>query len=91
MIEFALSVCPNAHLVTAIDEFSRKAHMIRALKYSDPTYMKTIVAQHRAIIAALRGKSTPAYVKAIEAHFPASPEEYRKHFERKYGTLNVLA
>jgi hypothetical protein len=49
--------------------------------------MQKIIDQHRAIIAALKGSSHAAYVKSVEAHFPASPLEYRKHFERKYGVI----
>jgi DNA-binding GntR family transcriptional regulator len=79
------SICPNAELASAIADFARRAHMIRALQYSDARHMQMIVRQHRAIIAALKGRSTEAYVKSVAAHFPASPEEYRKHFERKYG------
>ena len=79
------SICPNAELSRAIAEFSRRAHMIRALQYSDAQHMQKIVRQHRAIIAAMKGRSTEAYVEAVAAHFPASPEEYRRHFERKYG------
>lgn len=79
------SVCPNSTLIAAIADFSRRAHMIRAIQYSDPQHMQKIVDQHRAIIAAMKGTSQAAYVKSVEAHFPASPLEYRKHFERKYG------
>jgi DNA-binding GntR family transcriptional regulator len=79
------SVCPNVELSRAIAEFSRRAHMIRALQYSDAQHMQKIVRQHRDIIAAMKGRSTKAYVESVAAHFPTSPEEYRKHFERKYG------
>lgn len=84
------SICPNTRLIGAIEDFSRQAHMIRAIKYSDPEHMKSIVAQHRAIIVAMQGSSTDAYVKAVEVHFPASPQEYRKHFEQKYGSDSAL-
>jgi DNA-binding GntR family transcriptional regulator len=81
------SICPNSHLIEAIEDFSRRAHMIRAIQYSDPKHMSKIIAQHRAIIEALKGTSTSDYVQSVEAHFPASPLEYRKHFERKYGVV----
>jgi DNA-binding GntR family transcriptional regulator len=79
------SICPNRELSAAIADFSRRAHMIRAIKYSDAHYMNAIVSQHRAIIEALKGTDTQAYVDSVAAHFPALPEEYRRHFERKYG------
>jgi DNA-binding GntR family transcriptional regulator len=79
------SVCPNAELSRAIAEYARRAHMIRALQYSDAQHMQNIVRQHRAIIAAMKGRSTEAYVDSVAAHFPASPQEYRRHFELKYG------
>jgi DNA-binding GntR family transcriptional regulator len=79
------SICPNTELSRAIADYSRRAHMIRALQYSDAEHMRNIVRQHRAIIAAMKGRSAEAYVESVAAHFPASPQEYRKHFERKYG------
>jgi DNA-binding GntR family transcriptional regulator len=79
------SVCPNSQLGSAVEDFSRRAHMIRAIQYSDAPHMQRIIRQHRAILAAMKGKDTEAYVKSVAAHFPTSPEEYRRHFERKYG------
>jgi DNA-binding GntR family transcriptional regulator len=79
------SVCPNSQLSGAVKDFSRRAHMIRAIQYSDAQHMQRIIRQHRTIIAAMKGNDSKVYVKSVAAHFPASPEEYRRHFERKYG------
>jgi len=79
------SICPNAHLRDAIGDYARRAHLVRTVQYQDSGRMHRIVEQHRAILAALGGTSTEAYVRSVQAHFPSSPMEYRRHFERKYG------
>jgi DNA-binding GntR family transcriptional regulator len=81
------AACPNAHLRDAIGDYARRAHLVRTIQYQDSDRMRRIVDQHRAILAALRGPSTDAYVRSVRAHFPSSPMEYRKHFERKYGLV----
>ncbi|HEX4239795.1 MAG TPA: GntR family transcriptional regulator, partial [Steroidobacteraceae bacterium] len=83
------STCPNARLRDAIAEYARRAHMVRTIQYHDVEHMKRIVDQHRTIIAALKGSSTDAYVRSVEEHFPSSPMEYRKYFERKYGRADA--
>jgi DNA-binding GntR family transcriptional regulator len=75
----------------AIDEYARRAHLVRTIHYHDADRMRRIVEQHRAIIAALRGSSTEAYVRSVQEHFPSSPREYRKYFERKYGRPDAAA
>ena len=83
--QFAL--CGNVQLIGAIEDFSRRVHTIRAVKYGDREHMRTIVAQHLAMVDALRGTDAAAYVAAVHAHLPASATEYRIHHRRKHGLV----
>lgn len=82
--QFAL--CGNGQLIEAIEDFSRRVHTIRAVKYGDHDHMRAIVGQHLAMVDALGGKDIDAYVAAVRVHLPASPEEYRIHYHRKHGS-----
>ena len=82
--QFAL--CGNGQLLEAIEDFSRRVHTIRAVKYGDRDHMRAIIGQHLAMVDALGGKDLNAYVEAVRAHLPASPVEYRIHYRRKHGS-----
>ena len=79
------SACPNGHLVQSIEDYARKAHLIRATKYGDAAHMRRVVEQHWAIIEAMRGEDRAALVALIRAHLPGSPEEYIRTYEIRYG------
>jgi DNA-binding GntR family transcriptional regulator len=79
------SACPNRHLVQTIDDYARKAHLIRATKYGDRTHMKKVVDQHWAIIDAMKGNDNDRLVQLIRDHLPGSPEEYIRMYEIRYG------
>lgn len=81
--QFAL--CGNAQLIGAIEDFSRRVHAIRAVKYADKVHMRQVARQHRAMVVALQGADTEVYVATVADHLPASAIEYRKHFARKHG------
>lgn len=87
--EVQYSACGNPRLAELISNHARAAQPIRVVKYDDAEHMKTIVAQHFAIIEAMRGTSTDALVKAVQAHLPASAEAYRSLYERKYGVRSA--
>lgn len=87
--EVQYSCCENPRLAELIGNHARAAQPIRVVKYDDSDHMKTIVAQHFAIIKAMRGKSTKALVDAVCAHLPASAEAYRVLYERRFGARNV--
>src|SRR3954454_19890700 len=46
------SACDNPYLVHSIQEYARKAHLIRAVKYADKVHMRRVISQHWAIIEA---------------------------------------
>lgn len=83
--ELQYSCCPNTRLTKLIAQHARMAQPIRVVKYDDMKHMAIIVAQHRDIIAALRGTSTGAYEASVRAHLPASAEAYRALYERRFA------
>jgi len=84
--EVQYSCCDNPRLAVLIGDHARIAQSIRVVKYDDADHMRTVVAQHFAIIAALRGTSTDALVAAVRAHLPASAEAYRLSYTRRFGS-----
>ena len=83
--EVQYSCCGNARLAELIRDHTRAAQPIRVVKYDDAEHMRTVVAQHFAIIDALRGTSVPDLVAAVRSHLPASAEAYRALYERRLG------
>jgi DNA-binding GntR family transcriptional regulator len=83
------SACPNRHLVQTIQEYARKAHLIRATKYGDRAHMKKVVEQHWAIIEAMKGNDNDSLVQLIRDHLPGSPEEYIRIYQIRYGTQST--
>lgn len=79
------SACPNRKLIDAIEQFARKVHVIRAVKYGDDVHMRTVARQHRDIIAALRGSDSAAYMACVAIHLPASSHAYRRAYVMKHG------
>ncbi len=79
------SVCPNDHLVQTIEEFARKAHLIRATKYGDAPHMSRVVEQHWGLIEAMKGTNRQHLVDLIRAHQPGSAEEYIRQYNIRYG------
>ena len=83
--ELQFACCDNPRLAALIAKQARMAQPIRVVKYDDRHHMATVVAQHRAIIDAMRGTSQETYVKATREHLPASAEAYRSLYERRFG------
>lgn len=79
------SCCANPRLAAMIEEHARIAQPIRVVKYDDSEHMETVVAQHYAIIAAMRGTSREAYAKATAEHLPASARAFRALHEQRFG------
>lgn len=79
------SACGNKHLVQTIDDYARKAHLIRATKYGDPVHMQKVVRQHWEIIEAMKGADNQKLMRLIEDHLPGSPEEYIRIYNIRYG------
>lgn len=83
------SACPNRHLVQTIEDYARKAHLIRATKYGDRAHMKKVVDQHWAIIDAMKGNDHERLVQLIRDHLPGSPEEYIRIHQIRYGNQST--
>jgi DNA-binding GntR family transcriptional regulator len=83
------SACPNRHLVQTIEDYARKAHLIRATKYGDRVHMKKVVEQHWAIIDAMKGNDNERLVQLIRDHLPGSPEEYIRTYQIRYGNQST--
>lgn len=83
--ELQYSCCPNPRLTELIARHARMAQPIRVVKYDDHAHMGVIVAQHLAIIEALRGTSSSAYEASVRDHLPASAEAYRAMYERRFA------
>jgi DNA-binding GntR family transcriptional regulator len=79
------SACPNKHLVRTINDYARKAHLIRATKYGDRDHMRKVVQQHWAIIEAMKSSNNDHLVQLITDHLPGSPEEYIRIYNIRYG------
>ena len=89
--EVQYGCCGNPRLVELIGNHARSAQPIRVIKYEDADHMKSVVEQHFAIVAAMRGTSTEALVAAVRAHLPASAEAYRTLYERRFGAQAASA
>ena len=87
--ETQYACCANPRLAELIGDHARAAQPIRVVKYDDAEHMESVVEQHFAIIAALKGTSTRALVEAVRAHLPASAEAYRALHDRRHGRLGA--
>jgi DNA-binding GntR family transcriptional regulator len=83
------SACENRQLIQTIDDYARKAHLIRAIKYSDRVHMQKVVAQHWAIIEAMKRRDQERLAQLVRQHLPGSPEEYIRNYEIRYGRQQV--
>lgn len=83
------SACPNEKLRDAIEQYARKVHIVRAVKYFDASHLERVIQQHAAIVSSLRGSDTWTYVQAVREHIPASSQAYRTAYELKYGVSGV--
>lgn len=81
--EAQYACCANPRLAEMIGNHARAAQPIRVIKYDDTDHMKTIVAQHFAIIDAMRGTSRAALLDAVRAHLPASAQAYRALYDSR--------
>ncbi len=80
------AACSNPYLVQSIEEYARKAHLIRATKYGDAAHMRVVVKQHWAMIKAMGNPDDAKLVELIRQHLPASPDEYIRIYKIRYGT-----
>jgi DNA-binding GntR family transcriptional regulator len=88
--ELQFSCCDNPRLASLIAMHARMAQPIRVVKYDDEGHMANVIAQHRTIIATMRGTDQDAYVAATRQHLPASAEAYRTLHARRFGSIRAL-
>jgi DNA-binding GntR family transcriptional regulator len=82
----AFSACGNTKLSQGILEYAQKAHLIRAIKYSEPGYLRQLEREHRQIINAMEGKNREALIEIIRNHLPASRDTYLRVYALRHGT-----
>ncbi len=75
------SPCPNRTLVSAVEYYATRAHLITAMKFSDVAVMDSVIAEHEAIIAAMKGTDRDRLIEAIRAHFDY---DRVRQYEREY-------
>jgi len=88
--ELQFSCCDNPRLAGLIGTHARMAQPIRVVKYDDRAHMENVIAQHRAIIAAMQGTSQDAYVAATREHLPASADAYRLLYARRFNSVRAM-
>jgi DNA-binding GntR family transcriptional regulator len=85
------SACNNNTLATSIANHAKQAHLIRAIKYAEAGHLRTVEAQHLAILSAMEGHDRTALVNIVKAHLPASRDAYVRAYEMRYGPQLALA
>ncbi|MEP3278273.1 MAG: GntR family transcriptional regulator [Stappiaceae bacterium] len=63
------SSCQNDTLVAAIEYYATRTHLITASKFSDAAVMENVIAQHEAIIAAMKGHDHAVLAACVQNHF----------------------
>ena len=76
----------NTKLVQSIMEYARQAHLIRAIKYSEPGYLQKVERDHRQIIKAMEGKNHDSLVEVVRNHLPDSRDAYLRTYAARHGT-----
>lgn len=84
--QLQFSACNNGKLAATIADHAKQAHLIRAIKYSEPRHLKVVESEHLAILAAISGEDRTALVNIVKAHLPASRDAYLRAYEIRYGS-----
>jgi DNA-binding GntR family transcriptional regulator len=79
------SGCQNTKLVQSIMEYAQQAHLIRAVKYSEPGHLQKVERDHRHIIKAMQGKNRDALVEIVRNHLPDSRDAYLRAYALRHG------
>jgi DNA-binding GntR family transcriptional regulator len=78
------SACGNGTLANTIADHARQAHLIRTVKYAEPGHLKSVEAEHCAILAAMGGGDRSALVNVVKTHLPASRDAYVRAYEQRH-------
>lgn len=76
------SACRNETLVSAIEFYATRTHLITAMKFGDQTIMEKVISQHEAIIDAMAGDDHMALEESVRNHFYMS---HLDQYEREYN------
>ena len=80
------SACKNETLVSAIEFYATRTHLITALKFSDPAVMERVISQHEAIIDAMRGTSHDVFEACVQNHFNmARLDQYEREYNLRHA------
>ncbi len=83
------SACGNATLVSAIEVYATRTHLITAMKFGRSDLMEDVIAQHTAIIRAMEESNHEVLVDAIRSHFDmARIEQYRQQYMIRHGNID---
>ncbi len=78
--------CGNNKLVQSILEYAQQAHLIRAIKYSEPGHLQKVEHDHRQIIKAMQGKNRDSLVEIVRNHLPESRDAYLRAYTLRHGS-----
>ena len=86
------SACDNATLVTAIEDFATRTHLITAMKFGVRPLMDRVIEHHLAIIEAMEGSDNAKLVEMVRRHFDVRQvDEYERRYRMRYGAQAGLA
>jgi DNA-binding GntR family transcriptional regulator len=76
------SCCLNNTLVSAIEYYAIRTHLITAMKFGDASIMERVISHHEAIISAMKGNDHAILEACIVDHFDVNRVE---QYEREYN------
>lgn len=80
------SACGNTTLAAAIEDYAMRTHLITAMKFGDSKLMEEVIAQHEAIISAMKGCEHATLAEAIRSHFDmARIAQYQRQYKIRHG------
>lgn len=86
------SACRNQTLVSAIEYYATRTHLITSMKFSDSAVMETVISQHEAIIEAMKNDSHSVLEACVERHFDIERvNQYERQYKLRHdGTSAIL-
>jgi len=89
------SACLNETLVSAIEFYATRTHLITALKFGEPAVMEQVIFQHEDIIEATKGNDHAVLEDRVENHFNMDRvDQYEREYKVRHdgsGTIETRA
>jgi DNA-binding GntR family transcriptional regulator len=80
------AACGNETLMSAIEGYAVRTHLISAMKFGDATTMEIVIGQHEEIIDAMSGDDRDRLALAIRSHFDlARIDQYEQQYLIRHG------